>query len=268
MGRFQHLATRLSIAGALALVVGSSLVAGVITQALTSSAFADTAPFEIFCPGTPVGNLVLNDVAVTGSLSPANPTAGQQFNLTGGQMQAQLPFSVVQQISAIGLTSIVGTISTTIDATGATPSSIPTGAVAFDVAIPNPIPSTGVTIDVPSPTLSVGPFSATSSNITLSVGAQTDVTFNDIAGIGTIDLHCSEYPNDLLPSGLTGNTTFPPGLPTSPVIASAGQVTPPPTNPDLDRSLRAVLPAHPGRGSGAQRRRHHRHGLPDQSLRG
>ncbi len=245
MGRFQHLATRLSIAGALALVVGSSLVAGVITQALTSSAFADTAPFEIFCPGTPVGNLVLNDVAVTGSLSPANPTSGQQFNLTGGQMQAQLPFSVVQQISAIGLTSIVGTISSSIDATGATPSSIPTGAVPFDVPIPNPIPPSGVTIDVPSPTLTVGPFSATSSNITLTLGTATDVTFNDIAGIGTIDLHCSSYPNDLLPSGLTGNTTFPPGLPTSPVIAFAGQVTPPPTNPSLTGPYELYCPHTP-----------------------
>src|ERR1019366_9430142 len=104
VGRFQHLANRLSMIGALALLIGSSLVAGVVTQALTSSAFADTSPFEIFCPGTPVGNLVLNDVAVTGALSPANPTPGQQFNLTGAQMQAQLPASVVQQISAIGLT--------------------------------------------------------------------------------------------------------------------------------------------------------------------
>ena len=55
MGRFQHVATRLSIVGALALVIGSSLVAGVITQALTSSAFADTAPYETFCANTPAG---------------------------------------------------------------------------------------------------------------------------------------------------------------------------------------------------------------------
>ncbi|HVA04822.1 MAG TPA: DUF6801 domain-containing protein [Acidimicrobiales bacterium] len=245
MGRFQHLANRLSVIGAVALVIGSSLVAGVITQALTSSAFADTSPFEIFCPGTPVGNLVLNDVTVTGAMSPASPTQGQQFTLTGTQIQAQLPASVVQSASAIGLTSLDGTISSTVDAAGATPSSIPTGASAFDVPIPDPVTSSGVTIDVPSPALTVGPFTATSNNITLSVGTEIDVTFNDGAGIGTIDLHCSSYPNDILPSGLTDNVTFPPGLPASPVIATAGQATTPPPTASLTGPYELYCPHTP-----------------------
>lgn len=228
MGRFQAVATRLSIVGALALIVGSSLVAGVVTQALTSSAFADTAPYETFCPNTPTGNIVLNDVTLTGSLSPSSPTAGQEFNLTGLQTQEQLPASVVQSAEAAGLTSLTGTVDTTIEATGATPPSISTGPMPFDVPIPNPIPSSGVTLAAPSTPATVGPFTATSANITLSSGSETETTFQDGDGIGLLDLQCVSYANDSLPqSGFTNET--PPGLPISPVVATAGQTTPPPT---------------------------------------
>ena len=116
MARFQHVATRLSIVGALALVIGSSLVAGVVTQALTSSAYADTTPYETFCPNTPAGNIVLNDVVVTGSLSPATPAVGQQFYVNGLQVQEQLPATIVQDAEATGLTSLTGTLTTTIEA--------------------------------------------------------------------------------------------------------------------------------------------------------
>ncbi len=227
MGRFQAVATRLSIVGALALVVGSSLVAGVVTQALTTSAFADTAPYETFCPNTPTGNVVLNDVTLTGSLSPSSPTAGQQFNLTGFQTQEQLPASVVQSAQAAGLTSLTGTVDTTIDATGATPASISTGPMAFSVPIPNPIPSSGVTLSVPSTPATVGPFTATSADITLRSDSESETTFQDADGIGLLDLQCVAYANDSLPqSGFTNET--PPGLPLSPVIATAGQSSPPP----------------------------------------
>ena len=139
MGRFQHLTTRLSIIGASALLIGSSLVAGVIPQALTSSAFADTRPTRIL-PGTPVGNVVLNDVVVTGSLTPAEPHPGQQFNLTGLQTQSNCPLTWHKPPRPPASRSLSGTMTTTIDATGATPSSISTGALSFDVPIPNPDP--------------------------------------------------------------------------------------------------------------------------------
>jgi len=223
--RFQHVTTRLGIVGASALIIGSSLVAGVIAQSLTSSAFADTTPYEEFCPGTPVGNIVLNDVVVTGSLSPASPTPGQQFNLTGFQTQEQLPADVARDAAAAGLTSLTGTVTTTIDATGATPSSMSTGALPFDIPIPNPIPASGMTLTIPSTPATVGPFTATSANISISAAPDSQTTFIDGDGIGLIALHCASYLNDTLPSGYT-NTT-PPGLPISPVIATAGQVTPP-----------------------------------------
>ncbi len=244
MGRFQHLATRLSIVGALALVIGTSLVAGVIAQAVTSSAFADTAPFETFCPGTPVGNVVLNDVTLTGALSPAEPTAGQQFSVTGLQTQEDLPASVVQSAEAAGLTSLTGTIETTVEAVGATPPSISTGALSFDVPIPNPVPADGVSLAVPPTPATVGPFTATSTDITVSSSTQTETTFEDGEGIGLLDLHCSSYANDAIPqSGFTNQT--PPGLPISPVIATAGQATPPPPPPTLTGAYELYCPHTP-----------------------
>ena len=244
MGRFQHLATRLSIVGALALVVGTSLVAGVITQALTSSAYADTAPFETFCPGTPVGNIVLNDVTMTGALTPAAPTSGQQFSVTGLQTQEQLPAAVVQAAEATGLRSLTGTIETTVEATGATPPAISTGALTFDVPIPNPVPAAGVALQVPSSPATVGPFTATSTDITVSANTQTETTVLDGGGIGLLDLHCSSYANDSIPqSGFTDQT--PPGLPISPVIATAGQSTPPPPPPTLTGPYELYCPHTP-----------------------
>ena len=69
MGRFPKVATRLSVAGAVALVAGSMMLVGVAIQVITSPAFADTSPFELFCTNTPIGNLVFNDVVMTGTLS-------------------------------------------------------------------------------------------------------------------------------------------------------------------------------------------------------
>ena len=227
MARFQHLAARLSIIGALALVVGTSLVAGVITQALTSSAYADSQPYETFCPGTPLGAVVLNDVVATGALSPATPSVGQSFSLTGFQTQEQLPASIAQSAESIGLTSLTGSLTTTIDATGATPASLSTGTVNFTIPLPTPIPPSGVTVSLPSVT--VGPFTATSADIALSEAPESQTMDIDGAGIGLLSLHCSDYPNDALPSGFTND--IPPGLPISPVIATAGQVTPPPPSP-------------------------------------
>ena len=215
------------MAGAIALASGLAMLGGVVGQTLASPAFADSTPYETFCPGTPLGAVVLNDVVVTGALSPASPSVGQSFNLTGFQTQEQLPAAIAQSAEATGLTSLTGSLTTTIDATGATPASLSSGTVNFTIPLPNPVPPTGVTVSIPSVT--VGPFSATSPNIALSAAPESQTMDIDGAGIGLISLHCSDYPNDSLPSGFTNDV--PPGLPISPVIATAGQVTPPPPSP-------------------------------------
>ena len=226
MGRIPKVATRLSVAGAVALVAGSMMLVGVGIQALTSPAFADTSPVEMLCTGTPVGNIAINDVVLTGSLSPASPAPGQQFNLVNAQMSAPIPASVLQDAGDAGNVSLSGTITSTVDASGATPSSMSTGGLAYSTPIPNPVPASGVTLEIPSTPTTLGPFTATSGNITLSLAPTTSFDVQD-GVIGPLALSCSAYPNDVLPSGLTN--AIPPGTPISPVIASSGQAPPPPT---------------------------------------
>ncbi len=228
MARVPTATARVGMVGVVALVAGVMMIAGVtLQQALNGPAFADSTPYETFCPGTPLGAVVLNDVVVTGALSPASPSVGQSFSLTGFQTQEQLPASVVQSAEATGLTSLTGSLTTTIDTTGATPASLSTGTVNFTIPLPNPVPPSGVMVSIPSVT--VGPFMATSPNIAVSAAPESQTMDIDGAGIGLISLHCSDYPNDSLPSGFTND--MPPGLPISPVIATAGQVTPPPPSP-------------------------------------
>jgi len=227
MGRFPKLATRLSVAGAVALVAGSMMLVGVAVQMISAPAYADTAPFELFCTNSPIGDLAFNDVVLTGSLSPASPSAGQQFSLTDFQAQVTVPPDIVSEATAVGNTSITGTVSATVIATGATPSSIPTGSLAYDQAIPTPVPASGLPLDIPSTPATIGPFTATSSNVAVSLGSAITLTFTDVAiPEGLPPLTCSAYPNDVMPSGLASGV--PPGLPFSPVIADAGQAPPPP----------------------------------------
>ena len=227
MGRFPKLATRLSVVGAVALVAGSMMLVGVAVQMISAPAYADTAPFELFCTNSPIGDLAFNDVVLTGSLSPASPSAGQQFSLTDFQAQVTVPPDIVSEATAVGNTSITGTVSATVTATGATPSSIPTGSLAYDQAIPTPVPASGLPLDIPSTPATIGPFTATSSNVAVSLGSAITLTFTDVAiPEGLPPLTCSAYPNDVMPSGLASGV--PPGLPFSPVIADAGQAPPPP----------------------------------------
>ena len=94
MGLSSTLVGRLGIAGATALLAGSAMLVDAGVQALTAPAFADSGQFELFCTGSPVGNIALNDVVISGSLSPASPAAGQQFSLVGVQAQVPVPADV------------------------------------------------------------------------------------------------------------------------------------------------------------------------------
>jgi hypothetical protein len=225
--RFPKIANQIGLASVVALVAGSLMIVGA-QAAFTGSALADTSGFELFCANTPIGNLVFNDVVITGTLSPASPSPGQQFSLDGFQTQVPVPANVVQEAAAVGNTSISGTAATTIAATGATPSSISTGALAYDQTIPSPVPSSGLTLDVPTALATIGPFTATSSDISLALGSSISLTFNDVA-ITAASFDCSAYPNNVMASGVAQG--IPPGLPISPVITAAGSSTTSTTSP-------------------------------------
>ena len=226
--RSPALVARLGLAGATALSLGSMMLVGVAVQSLRSTAFADASAFELFCSNTPIGNIAFNDVSISATLSPAAPTAGQQFNVDGFQGQIPVPAEIAQQAAAIGNTSLTGTWTANLSASGATPGTLSTGSLAFDASIPSPIPSTGITLQVPSTPTTFGPFTATSPNISIAIPSTIQVGFDDAGS--HITLNCAAYPNDALPSGLTQQE--PPGLPIAPVVAAAGQGSTSPLPPN------------------------------------
>jgi hypothetical protein len=189
-----------------------------------SSAGANTAPYELVCPGTPVGTVVLDNVVTDGSLSPASPSSGQQFSVTGFQTQVTLKGSLLSAAAAFG-TSLSGSATSTIVADNATPSSISGGTVSYNVPIPSPTPSS-LALNLPSAPATVGPFTATGSPIVAVDKTSTLVI--SVAG-NNISLTCTAYPNDSNPTStgiLAGSSQSSPGAiagtPIYPVIAPSG----------------------------------------------
>jgi hypothetical protein len=134
----------------------------------TTAATTTTAPpttvtgaYELYCPGTPVGTVVLNDAMTTATLSPAAPSAGQSFSLTGYQTMVNLPASLASAAAAVSPT-LAGSATTQIDASGATPAKTPQGPLSFNLPFPSPIPTDGVALSLPSTPSTIPGFTATS----------------------------------------------------------------------------------------------------------
>ncbi len=102
MRRSQALSVRLAVAGFAALSLGFAMVIASLAQDSGVPAFADSSTYELYCPGTPVGNIVLNGVVTTGTITPDSLAPGQQFNLTNYQSTVLLPSSIVSAAAALG----------------------------------------------------------------------------------------------------------------------------------------------------------------------
>ena len=177
-----------------------------------------TGPYELYCPHTPVGDLVFNDVVTTASVSPQNLSAGQQFSVSGYQTHIPLPAGLVSAASGLGNDSFNGLAASAVDAYGASPDQASTGSMPFDVAIPATVPSTGLGVDFPTTPISVGSFTASGGPITIAEDQSTMV----VAALSSkaFTMSCTAYPNDSEPtSGSTG--TPPTAPPIRPVIATA-----------------------------------------------
>jgi hypothetical protein len=211
-------------------------------SATTTPAFADSSAYELYCPGTPVGNIALNGVLTTGTITPASPAAGQQFNLTGYSSTVVIPASIASAAAALGNSAIAGTAVTKIDATGATPASVPSGNIVINAPLPSPVPSTGITLNLPSPPGSVGPFTASGGAITLTVDPAISLTL--VVSGSNLNLTCKPYPNNAAATGIV--SAAPTSATASPVIAtsSAGAAAPAPTTPTT-----AAAPAAPSTSS-------------------
>ncbi len=177
-----------------------------------------TGPYELYCPGSPVGNIALNDVMTVGTITPSSPSSGTQFNLTGYQTTVTLPASLAAAASALSPT-LTGSANAQLDASGATPGTLPVPNLGINLTFPSPLPPNGVQLQVPSTPASEGPFTATSSGITIQQDSSTAITL--IVSGAPLPLTCTAYPNnDIATSGIT--TSTPTGNPIAPVIAVAG----------------------------------------------
>ncbi len=177
-----------------------------------------TGAYELYCPGTPVGNVVLNDAVTSATLSPAQPTSGQSFTLTGYQTVVNLPASLAGAAAALQ-PNLTGSATAQIDASGATPATTSEGPLDFNVPIPSPVPDAGVSLSLPSTAATVSGFTATSGAITIQEDASASLSLT-VAG-NALALTCTAYPNNsVTPSGIT--TSAPTASPIAPVIAVAG----------------------------------------------
>jgi len=203
-------------------VVGT--VVGIVASSVTS-AFADTTAYELYCPGTPVGNIALNNVVTSGTITPANPAIGSTFNLTNWQSQVTIVSNLVSASAALGNTAIAGSATASVDATGATPATLAAPKESFSEPIPSPVPSSGLALDLPTPAGTLGPFTATSSTITISEDKATSLTL--VVSGNNLTLTCTAYPNNSDSSGIV--SAAPTASPISPQIAttSAGAATAP-----------------------------------------
>ncbi|MDR3649409.1 MAG: hypothetical protein P4L20_09990 [Acidimicrobiales bacterium] len=206
-----------------------------------------TGAYELYCPGTPVGNVVLNDAMTSATLSPSAPTAGQSFTITGYQTMVNLPESLASAAAAVQ-PDLTGSATAQIDASGATPATMPEGPLNFDVPIPSPVPADGVTLSLPSTASTVSGFTATSNKITIQEDASATLTLT-VSG-APLSLTCTAYPNDTVtPSGIT--TTTPTASSIAPVIAVAGGGSGTTTAPPAVTTTTTKAPAGGGGGTTA-----------------
>jgi len=199
-------------------VAPTTTTTGASTTTTTAPPTTLTGAYELYCPGTPVGNVVLNDAMTSATLDPAAPSAGQSFSIDGYQTVVNLPSSLASAAAALAPT-LTGSATAQIDASGATPATTPEGPLDFNVPIPNPVPDAGVALELPSTPATVSGFTATSGAITIQEDSAASVSLS-VAG-SALSLDCTAYPNDsVTPSGIT--TSTPTASPIAPVIAVAG----------------------------------------------
>ncbi len=189
------------------------------TTTTTAPPTTITGAYELYCPGTPVGSIALNDAVTSATLSPAAPTSGQSFSVTGYQTVVNLPASLASAAAAVSPGQpLAGSATAQIDASGATPAKTPQ-QLTFSVPFPSPIPASGVSLSLPATPATIPGFTATSSSITIQEDASASLSLT-VAG-SALALTCTAYPNDdIAASGIT--TATPTGSPIAPVIAVAG----------------------------------------------
>ncbi len=207
-------------------IVGA-VTGGVVLGAAPTAVAASTSPYEVYCPGTPVGTVVINNVVTSGIISPSTLAAGSTFDVTDFHTVLDIPEQLVAAAKDLGDTSLHGSATAALDASGATPASLNTPTLEIDTPIPGTIPSTGLALTVLSPGVSVGPFIATGGAITISVASKESLSIVTEA----LTLSCTAYPNEDIATSTGLTTATPSGSAVTPQLATA--TTTPPTTSGL-----------------------------------
>jgi len=205
-------------------LVGAATVC-MMTAGVPAALAATSQPYMLYCPGTPVGNIALNDVTTTGVISPSAPAVGSTFSVTGYQDNVTIPASIVSSAQALGNTSISGSATATLDVTGATPASMATPTLSIDTPIPSPIPSAGLTLTLPTTPATIGPFTAKATAISVAADQKTSLTL--VVSGNNLPLTCTAYANNTIPtSGIAAAGALPASAqPIDPVIVSTTGTT-------------------------------------------
>jgi len=120
--RFTPVAVRLR---RLATIIGAALLAGsasvaAVTAVPATPASADTAPYTAACTSGFLGSFTAASIATTGTLSASPVAPGGSETLNNYGLVITIPASVVNAAIANGVTSLTGSIATSIDATNIT----------------------------------------------------------------------------------------------------------------------------------------------------
>lgn len=210
----RHLGRRRTKRHGLMLAAGASLSALTIMLSPMPSALATTASYELYCPNTPVGTIVMNDTVTIGAFSTRNPAVGQSVRLVDYRTTFVLIAPFVVAAAALGNKAISGSLSPKIDAQGATPAALAAPTEYFSVVIPPTIPSSGLPIHARF-VGEAGPFTVASLPVTVSEDQHTSLEI--VVSGNALVLNCTSYPNNMLASGITSGQ--PTESPIDPVIA-------------------------------------------------
>jgi hypothetical protein len=142
----------------------TSVVATATTQMLAETpVHADTGSVAYTCP-TSYGTFTL-PVDTLGSI-PSGLVSGQSFSLSNYQVQVTVPTVVVAALEENNVNSISGLTTIGVNATGATPTSQQLAVDWGPVSLPDP--PAPVPINLPNEPTSLGPFTASSTSVTLT----------------------------------------------------------------------------------------------------
>jgi YVTN family beta-propeller protein len=172
--------TRRSTRWFLSFVLLMSTLAAVGAAAVltTGPAGADTGFVGYSCS---VGAVVPLDV--TGSV-PASIAPGSSFSLSNYQINVDLPEADVAELEGLGYSTLSGSITATVDAVGATPSTLTENVGSFSVNLPNPPADTPYS--VPAAPITLGPFTADSGRVAIDAGSAT-LDFSNVGVSTTCD---------------------------------------------------------------------------------